>query len=146
MFHADGHLHSIGLARRPDQFPKNVLTHLIIEKPHGGRGKASRANIITLARRMQTAIMSVEVDPKNVIEVLPVKWKGTTEKSIFTRRIHDYWMPVGSADRRVFDRAELAPSVAHNAIDAYGIGRKYFAKIGVRETPVFNVIGSTGDR
>ncbi len=132
VFDERGRLYWIGITRKPEKLPTGPhYTRLVIEKPHGGRGKASRIDLVALARRMQTIIMSVSANC--VEEVPPAKWKGTTAKEIMTRRIRERWMD--EADAAVFAAAKLPPSLTHNAIDAYGLGRWWFAKEGIREAP-----------
>lgn len=119
-----GTLYDIGVGEPPPL----GYHRLVIEKPHGGRGKASRKNLITLARRMQRVIDTVRAPV--VEEVEPIRWKGQTDGDIMTRRIRDQWM--SPFDRMTFEGARIAPSIAHNAIDAYGLGRWWFAKEGIR--------------
>jgi hypothetical protein len=135
----DGECITAGFVRKPELVPR-VDGTLVIERPHGGAGKASRTDLVVLARRMQSVIDAVRA--WRVAEVAPNRWKGTTEKSIMTRRIRERWLcdpadPVGSQDRWVLGIVETntPSSYFHNVLDAYGLGRWYLAALGIREIP-----------
>jgi hypothetical protein len=132
IFRSDGLLLRLGVAR-PKEILPNLIKYdrLVIERPHGGQGKASRKNLVTLARRMQSVIDSVSADA--VEEVEPMRWKGQTDGDMMTARIRDRWM--SDLDRAILAGARIPQSYAHNAIDAYGLGRWYFAKEGILELP-----------
>lgn len=86
---------------------------LVIEKPHGGRGKASRTDIAQLSRRMQMIIDLIR--PIAVLEVAPNRWKRSVKKLTMTNRIRAEWMTDD-------DRAVLGHCRNHNVIDAVGLG------------------------
>ncbi len=131
-FDESGGLVAAGLARKPQLLPVHMrYSVLVIELPHGGKGKASRLNLVTLGRRIEAVCMCVAAE--RIEEIPAQRWKHQTEKSIMTRRIHDRWMT--DADRATFAAAKIPTSLAHNSIDAYGLGRYYFATRGVREIP-----------
>jgi hypothetical protein len=114
IFRSDGLLLRLGVARPKEMVPNLIkYDRLVIERPHGGQGKASRKNIVTLSR--------------------PMRWKGQTDGDMMTARIRAQWMT--DYDRAILAGARIPESYAHNAIDAYGLGRWYFAKEGILELP-----------
>ena len=98
---------------------------LIIERPHGGVGVASKRDIITLSRRMGTLIAVSRAS--SVLEWEPSTWKGSVPKEIMTARILERWMT--PADHETLARVKRQ---THDVIDAFGIGIQYLRTIGVR--------------
>ena len=98
---------------------------LVIERPHGGIGIASKRDIITLSKRMGTLIAMAQAD--EVLEWEPSTWKGSVPKKIMTTRILERWMT--PADREVLSRVRRR---THDVVDAFGIGIQYLRTIGVR--------------
>lgn len=124
-----GYLMRPGLAHPPFTSIPRGDPLVIIEKPHGGRGKASRVDIATLARRMQMVLDHLKAPV--VKEVFPRWWKGTIDKEIMTRRIYERWMT--EEERRILSCIRARKN--HNVIDSIGIGIKYAAVLGLRTLP-----------
>lgn len=125
-----GRLGRCGLAR-PKTLQKipTGIPLLVIEKPHGGRGKASRLDVATLARRMQMVID--HVGAAKVVEVSPTRWKKTIDGDIMTRRIRTRWMDPAEVEILSAIRAYRN----HNVLDSIGLGIWYAAILGLRELP-----------
>jgi len=118
-----GILEVCGAARDVPEIPLFTPDVLVIERPHGGHGIASRANLVTLARRMERAIANFP--SAGVVEFEPSQWKRSVKKTIMTRRILSRWM--NDHERAVLHAAHIAPSIVHNTIDAIGL-MIYFEK------------------
>lgn len=132
-----GNLTNCGLAKAPDFAgipgflgpPDGVRWPLlVIERPHEGKGRASKGDIITLAARMgelKRAVHALRVE-----EIEPVRWKGTIEKAIMTERI---WQSLSAKDRETFHfyAGLVAQSLQHNILDAVGLGKWWLRTHGV---------------
>ncbi len=117
-----GELFACGVGRAPyfASIPRRASV-LVIEKPHIGKGKASKGDIIKLARRMEKIIGQVDTD--RIVEVGPSTWKGSVPKKIFTARILASATP---AEMAILLRS--SPKLNHNMVDAFGL-LKYFFRV-----------------
>ncbi len=107
---------------------------LVIEHPHEGDGKASKKDLMTIARRMQNCIHVVGALYRK--EVLPIQWKGNVPKvqitpaGKFYPAIDRILAKLSRAERAVLDLGLKGQwgqkcsgvTVAHNVIDSVGIG------------------------
>lgn len=132
----DGRLVACGLTDGDAPKLPHGLPLLVIEKPHEGKGKATKGDLMKLSRRMERAIMTAGA--QRVIEIFPVQWKGSVPKTVKlpTGIVHPATDEILGRmtvnDHAVLARAVCAPTKRHNIIDAIGIGIWYLRTKGVR--------------
>lgn len=110
-----------GLDRETNPTP-NYPTRAVIERPHAGKSKASKDDIIVLAIRAGEqggrVLARYGIEPEYII---PTVWKGSIDKDVAARRI---WEKLNQKEQVVVTQAGkvVAKSKHHNIIDAVGIG------------------------
>ena len=100
---------------------------LVIEAPHAGRSKATRADLVRMGIR--TGTIKALIGATMTVEVQPSQWKGSTPKEISHSCILGTLTP---AERAIFDAIKGSKSTKGNALDAIGIGLWYARKVGAR--------------
>jgi hypothetical protein len=141
-FDVAGHMIACGLSHPPfTSIPLTTVVRLpgpiwipdapwplvVAEKPHGGRGVASKLDVVTLGRRLQMILDLLR--PRKIVELAPSRWKKSLRKQTMIRRIYDEWMT--PEERAVLDSIRAAKN--HNVKDAIGLGIYYAASQGLRE-------------
>lgn len=106
-----------GFARRAEDVPHAFFYEtLVIEKPHGGDGAASKLDLVTLGRRLERIVSQGTYG--KVLEVFPNRWKGQVRKHVMCERVRT-WMT--AEERELFEAQRFGSSIEHNVLDAIGI-------------------------
>jgi len=138
----DGRLSSCGLVRaatpralRQMVEERSPFDRLVVEKPQVYRSRKSRGDpndLIDVAVFAGCVLGAADAAEERFAHelVVPRDWKGTIDKDVMIRRVLAW---LREDERGVFERAGAPASLAHNVVDAVGLGIWYARRLGERE-------------